>query len=212
MLLIELYGIEITGAEYVLINEALLIELYGIEMQLPERCPLSLWAFNRTIWNWNFEDDSLALYFQYLLIELYGIEIEKHQQAVRIPYLLIELYGIEIRILKRTGKSDMLLLIELYGIEIQATSHTRAYTHTFNRTIWNWNIPKSLCNTKITLLLIELYGIEMWSDPPCTPFRGLTFNRTIWNWNFAVTCAEVGLHPAFNRTIWNWNWLLMRKG
>ena len=54
-----------------------------------------------------------------------------------VLFLLIELYGIEIRILKRTGKSDMLLLIELYGIEIQATSHTRAYTHTFNRTIWN---------------------------------------------------------------------------
>ena len=74
------------------------------------------------------------------------------------------------------------LLIVPFGIETGISIHTIILTHTFNRTIWNWNS---------VLLLLRLLLV--------------TFNRTIWNWNTIGVLRITLRSSSFNRTIWNWN-------
>ena len=58
----------------------------------------------------------------------------------------------------------------------------RQTRHSFNRTLWNWNLYKQAEMKFSDGLLIVPYGIETrFLVPPISLL--FAFNRTLWNWN-----------------------------
>ena len=75
----------------------LLIVPYGIEIRFALIFFHLLFAFNRTLWNWNYLCGNLKRFGEVLLIVPYGIEIQiKDWGGINAEFLLIVPYGIEI--------------------------------------------------------------------------------------------------------------------
>ena len=143
----------------------------------------NLSAYNRTIWNWNFDKNGMSDGNEKLIIVPYGIEMylrtrpiyfiqtynrtiwnwnaQRRQLRACRPGLIIVPYGIEIQLLDALPSFILYLIIVPYGIEILDRQAKQRNSTPYNRTIWNWNYSVHARNLKSPKLIIVPYGIEI---------------------------------------------------
>ena len=143
-LLIEPYGIEIEIIHWIYPpQKAFNRTLWNWNQKEAILDTLLINAFNRTLWNWNriqeTKDSTLSLPFNRTLWNWNIFESALH--FLRFVHLLIEPYGIEI------DKKTTLILFAtttfnrtLWNWNITHIVFRFGFFCSFNRTLWNWNL------------------------------------------------------------------------